>query len=208
MDIDDDEITPLPKKPDMKKPFGRPKAALAKGKGKAAAKPKPKAKAKPQPAPVGVPVPLVVAPVARHGKKMQDLAEFPIEDQFGNNIGFIKLDRLRHQFNAHCCQLGGSKPKDHRTAATPACRCNRTALKKPLGFLIQWLRQSEAFDNRGEHRESEGLITLELRRECRDWLRGRPELEPLMIFEAVWNGLVWRGPHTVEEPDDEDEDEE
>ena len=133
------------------------------------------------------------------GVARQYLAEYVITDEMGTFIGTIKVDKIRKQFNAHCCQLGPPAIHDHRTRTTPECRLNRVATKRPLGYLIQWLRQSSAFHDREEHRLSAELITRADRDRCRQWLRETPELEDLMKQEAEWNGLAWEGPGTVGE---------
>jgi hypothetical protein len=133
------------------------------------------------------------------GKAKQMLDVWPIHDEVGTYIGFIKVDRLREQFNAHCCQLGPPGAHDHRTATTRECRINRMATKKPLGYLIQWLRQANAYDCRDDHRDSGLLISRAEQVTCRDWLRGQEALQPLLQHEAAWNGLAWRGVDTVTE---------
>ena len=127
---------------------------------------------------------------------------FQIIDEDRGCIGRIKVNRRQKQFNAHCCQLGPPYPKDHRTEKTPECRINRQSSHVPqLAFLVQWLRQSPAFANRGDHLASTIIIDAEDRRECREWLCRQPLLEPLLRFEAEFLGLEWHGVETVREND-------
>jgi hypothetical protein len=130
------------------------------------------------------------------------LDEYLITNEDGQYIGRVKVDRRRKQFNAHCCQLGLPCPKDHRTASTAECRLNRKCDKCPqLAFLVQWLRQSVAYNDRGDHRDSAIIINREDRGNCREWLHQQVELEPLLRIEAEFLGLEWHGVATVvEEP--------
>ena len=137
-----------------------------------------------------------------HGRPKQNLPEFVIRDEMDNFIGVIKVDLVRKSFNAHCCQLGPPAIHDHRTPTMPECRLNRVGTKKPLGYLIQWLRQSSAFDDREEHKGSADLINRADRVRCREWLRGEPSLERIMQYEAEWNDMEWSGPGTVKEEDE------
>ena len=114
------------------------------------------------------------------------------------HFGFIVLDRKRKQFNAHCaCRgkaspeglaIGDSPPKDHTTATMPVCRTNVVGNKRPLGMLVQWLRQGRAFDTRKEHLDSRRIITKAERVECRAWVRAQPALLPLLQCEKEWCG--------------------
>ncbi len=124
--------------------------------------------------------------------------------QDGRSIGSIKVDEKRKQFNAHCCQLGQpGSTQDHRTETMPECRMNRKASSKPLGFLVQWLRQADAFSSHDDHLTSNLLITLEERRVCRRWLQNQAETDPgilhLLRKEAEFLGLPWIGVATVVE---------
>lgn len=85
------------------------------------------------------------------------------------------------------------------------CRVNRKvgARSKPLGFLVQWLRQSHAFATHASHMESCLIINADDRRECRQWLRRQAETNPaildLLKYEAEFLGLPWIGVNTVDE---------
>lgn len=127
------------------------------------------------------------------------LMEYTIKDEAERVCGTIKVDLKRSQFNAHCCELGGAGRKDHRTSTMKECRANRTSAKRPLGYLIQWLRQGCAYENREDHKLSSMLITYDDRVECRRWLREQAELLPLLRQEAEWLGLAWAGAATVVE---------
>ena len=121
----------------------------------------------------------------------------------GQYIGSIKIDRRRKQFNAHCCMLGNGALKDHRTATMAECRMNRRFASKPLGFLVQWLRQGFAYDSREDHRDSASIISMIERRECREWLQQEAEVDDKMLMmlklEAEWLDLHWTGVATVVE---------
>ena len=67
------------------------------------------------------------------------LLDFAIAD-----IGYVKVDVRRRQFNAHCKHLGPPR-KVHRTPTCKECRKNVVSSKKPLGVLVQWLRQGDLF---------------------------------------------------------------
>lgn len=127
------------------------------------------------------------------------LHEYAITDGMDNFIGVIKVDLLRKAFNAHCCQLGAPALHDHRTPTMNECRLHRVGTKKPLGYLVQWLRQGSAFDTRDDHKDSAELITPDERENCRQWLRDRPAYEDLLKYEAEWMGLAWNGMGTVQE---------
>ena len=163
--------------------------AVPKGAAAALAVPKAVPKAVPEALPA-VPKAVLAVPKAKAAPGLV-LEKFEIE-----GYGHIKVDRRRHQFNAHCYCLGpGSSqaPKDHRTASMPECRMNRVAAKKPLAFLVQWLRQGNAYDTRVDHRDSHMLITKDDRQACRDWLLAQDELVEMLQLEAEWNeepGLV------------------
>ena len=110
------------------------------------------------------------------------------------------LNASDKQFDAHCSCLGprGIVPhaKDHTTPKVKACRMNRVAAKRPLGFLLAWLEQGFCFDNRREHYESRLIITLADRLRCRDWLEsqdanrlpGEVSLKILLEKEREWTG--------------------
>ena len=129
----------------------------------------------------------------------QRMQEYAITDETSNFIGVIKVDLLRKAFSAHCCQLGAPALHDHRTATMQECRLHRVGTQKPLGYLVQWLRQGSAFDTRDDHKDSAMLITPDERENCRQWLRDRPAYEDLLKYEAEWNGLAWNGMGTVQE---------
>lgn len=124
----------------------------------------------------------------------------------GESIGIIKINAKQKQFNAHCCQLGQpGSCQDHRTPTMPECRMNRKARagSKPLGFLVQWLKQAHAFTNHADHMISHLLISAEERREGRKWLRRQAEIDPNILLllqkEAEFIGLPWIGVGTVDE---------
>eukprot|EP00974_Lingulodinium_polyedra_P102596 9935118-Lingulodinium_polyedra.AAC.1 len=72
----------------------------------------------------------------------------------------------------------------------PECRMNRVGRKKPLAFLVQWLRQGPIFESREEHRDSQGIINKEDELRCRRWLLepAQKHLRPLLEVEAKWSG--------------------
>ena len=78
-------------------------------------------------------------------------------------------------------------------------RRSRVYTKRPLGYLVQWLRQGYCYENRNDHKLSAMVITFEDQRLCRDWMRGQVALENLLKQEAEWLGLAWTGPATVAE---------
>jgi len=119
------------------------------------------------------------------GIARQRLLIYPIEE-----VGEIRVDVARKQFNAHCHCLGQSpERKAHRTAKTRASRINSAAQKAPLALLIQWLRLGPCYDNRKDHKDSSLIITESDRLECRRWMCQQPELQELVAFEAEWNGV-------------------
>ena len=63
---------------------------------------------------------------------------------------------------------------------------NRAAAKRPLGILIQWLRQGFCFDSHEEHLESAKIITDEEVATCRAWMMGQPHLAHLASMESQW----------------------
>ena len=133
----------------------------------------------------------------------QHLDDIIITDEHGTVVGSIKIDRIRYQFNAHCCQLGPPHIQDHRTLQGTPCRLNRVAAKKPLGFLIQWLRDSEAYANRKLHKDSQMMISAADCSRCREWLQVAaqtdPQLEKLLRCEAEFLGVDWVGFDTIKE---------
>jgi hypothetical protein len=117
-------------------------------------------------------------------------------------LGSIRVNTHKKQFDAHCSCLGqetapGIFNQDHRTAKTPVCTLNRMAAKKPLGFLLAWLRLGPIYTSRADHLDIskfEGFITISERRNAREWLETHaPEL---VEIEAAWNEV-----ETVIEPD-------
>ena len=138
-------------------------------------------------------------PPPKMGPLPGHLDQYAIDDADGSHIGIIKVDKVHKSFNAHCCQLGGCGCKDHRTPTVKECRLNRDHKKRPLGFLVQWLRQGYCYENRNDHKLSVMVITSEDQRLCRDWMHRQVALENLLKQEAEWLGLAWTGPATVAE---------
>ena len=103
-------------------------------------------------------------------------------------FGIIKIDRKHKSFNAYCSCL--APPCDHRTKTTPECRMNRVGRKKPVAFLVQWLRQGHCFSSRDEHLQSQGIIKPADELTCRHWLLdpAQKHLRPLLEMEAAWSG--------------------
>ena len=126
--------------------------------------------------PPAVPAPAVPPP--RHALEIVNVRTY----------GYIKIDRLRRQFNAHCAQLGPPHPKDHRTPTMDECRMNRQGAKKPLAFLVQWLIQAANSDTHNEHMASKLLITYEQRLLCRDWIMEEECFAEIRRLEAEWSG--------------------
>ena len=145
---------------------------------------------------------VMIAPPPKIGQIPGHLDSYAIDDADGVHIGIIKVDKKHKSFNAHCCQLGGASCNDHRTLTVKECRLNRVYSKRLLGFLVQWLRQGHCYANREDHKLSTMVITPEDQRDCREWLRGQPALENLLVQEAEWLGLAWTGHATVREDGD------
>ena len=123
-------------------------------------------------------------PKAKSGDA-QSLLEFSI-----GTHGAIKVDLRRKQFNAHCNCLGQPEApagKDHRTETTNECRTNSVAAKRPLAFLVAWLRLGFCFDNRSDHLAAKGIITNNDIEDARKWLQEQPELKDLLDYENLWS---------------------
>ena len=117
------------------------------------------------------------------GMRTQHMDTFRIE-----TFGIIKIDRKHKSCNAHCsCRTPHC---DHRTETMPECRMNRKGHKKPVAFLVQWLRQGHCFSSHEEHLESQGIITTADELTCRHWLLdpAQKDLRPLLELEAKWSG--------------------
>ena len=83
----------------------------------------------------------------------------------------------------------------------PECRTNRKAASRPLGFLVQWLRQGYAYLSHEDHMASQCIIDREDRRRCRQWLQEQAPVDPSILHllqkEAEFLGLAWEGVQTV-----------
>ena len=138
--------------------------------------------------------------------EVQHLQSVRILDEWGGEcIGTIRIDEQRRQLYAYCRHLGGPGCKDHRTATTVECRLNRkpNAKTKPVGQLVQWLRQSHAFTTREDHLRSVACITPDDMTICRQWIREQALTDPGMLHllerEASFMGVPWHGIDTVQE---------
>ena len=120
--------------------------------------------------------------------------------------GFIVIDAKYKRFEAHCGCFGAESTylvhcpwcpvKDHRTATIPLCTMQRVGTKRPLGFLVAWLREGYLWDSHAKHLEGRVLIKREQRIEARTWLEGKPEMAALLEQEKLWCGEAGK----VEEP--------
>ena len=59
--------------------------------------------------------------------------------------------------------------------------------KKPLGFLIAWLREGILWDTHDKHMESRILIKRDDRVEARQWAHAQPHLADLLEQENKWS---------------------
>ena len=70
---------------------------------------------------------------------------------------------------------------------------NRAPQKAPLGLLVLWLRHGPECNDRPQHKEAAATFyrpNLPLRQEARNWVVSRPELRPLLEFEAAALGCA------------------
>ena len=114
------------------------------------------------------------------------------------HFGYIVLDEKNQRFEAQCGCIGSEsaytveepwlRVQDHSTDTQPVCRLHRIGSKRPLGFLIVWLREGYLWHSHAQHLEGRRTIRLADRRKARDWLEGQTGFEPLLEAEKKWCG--------------------
>ena len=72
----------------------------------------------------------------------------------------------------------------------------RVGSKRPLGFLIAWLRDGHLWESHATHLEGRLIIKFEHRKDARSWAEKQPHLAELLEQEKKWCGAMG----TVEEP--------
>ena len=139
-------------------------------------------------APPAAPPPLLPAAVPPLGlEEVHHLEKVDIKD-----VGFIKIDMKRRQFNAHCKWLGDPLGIDHRTPTMPECRMNRGGRFAPLALLVVWLEKGcDCWDHAAHIKlaRDRTKITLDDRTRAREWLESQPALARLIELEALWCGV-------------------
>ena len=141
---------------------------------------------------------------ALRAEAKQSKDDFKIE-----NWGYIVLDRKNERFDAHCGCIGEESEyliecnwcpvRDHSTPTMPVCRMNRKGAKRPLGLLVAWLQQGVFWESHAKHLEGRVCITYEERVVGRAWLKGQPDLRPVLDAERAWSEFA-ASEADVEEP--------
>ena len=161
----------------------------------------------PQPAPEPVPPPPAPHPAgparARHRPDRHEYEQCPVLDEHGVQIGYILFNENAGSLDAHCWRHKGGPL---------ACNVNRSLKKRPLGFLVAWLRCGfhetipDGAVGRPAHTDAHKFMkapfeflkdgTSRERLAGRDWCEGpgRDFMEPLLRIERK------KGPREPLEP--------
>ena len=70
------------------------------------------------------------------------------------------------------------------------CRMNRKHAKRPLGLLVAWLQQGVFWESHETHLAGRVCISYEERVVGRAWLKGQPDLRPLLDAERAWSEVA------------------
>ena len=103
----------------------------------------------------------------------------------GKHMGYILVSRVRKEFSAHC----GASHGPHSTPTMPECRKVMAAHKCPLGELVAWLGITRRFGTHGDHLSGAAIITPNMIRMGRAFLKTKPDLKPLLDYEAEVAGV-------------------